>query len=139
MAVARSQMGVRERLPTGGGNPRIVEYFSATAFKSGDADDAWCSAFANWCMSKAGIPGTGAANARSWLHWGILLEQFVPGCVVVYERPPNPGSGHVHFGVQLTGSTVIGLGGNQSNMVRLQAYPRSRVLGYRYPTGWKIP
>ena len=134
--VARLQEGVRE-LVRGQPNPQIAEYFQATGFKGGDAGDAWCSAFANWCMREVGQRGTGKANARSWLNWGEILEKPIPGCVVVFSRPPSPASGHVAFFVREDGPSWIRvLGGNQRNMVCEAPYARARLLGYRWPAGY---
>ncbi|MCB1510794.1 MAG: TIGR02594 family protein, partial [Hyphomicrobiaceae bacterium] len=44
-----------------------------------------------------------------------------------------PSSGHVAFLLGETGTDVILLGGNQSNRVTIAAYPKSRLLGLRWP------
>lgn len=133
LTVARSYLGTREALPNGHYNPLIAEFFQSTVFKGGDADDAWCSAFANHCMHKAGIRGSGKANARSWLDWGVKLEQPTLGCVVVFSRPPKPSEGHVSFYVGEDKNYIHVLGGNQNNSVCVRPYPRARVLQYRAP------
>jgi len=141
MLVARAELGTRERLPNGKPNPRIAEYFQSTGFKGGDADDAWCSAFANWVMARVwsdtdgdpALHGTGKANARSWLDWGRPIERWQYGCIAIYSRPPKPGSGHVHFVVSETPGYLRGLGGNQNNRVCIKQYPEARLLGLRMP------
>ena len=133
MVPAVAELGTKE-IVDGRANPRIKEYFGATGFKAGDAQDAWCSAFANWCMAQAGVRGTRSAAARSWLRWGRELETPVPGCIVVFSRPPNPSSGHVAFYQSETPAHVYVLGGNQNQKVCRKYYPRARVLSYRMPT-----
>jgi uncharacterized protein (TIGR02594 family) len=133
LTVARTYLGTRERLPNGKVNPLIAEFFQSTKFKGGDADDAWCSAFANHCMRKAGVRGSGRANARSWLDWGVALEQPTLGCVVVFSRPPKPSEGHVSFFVGADKNYITVLGGNQNNAVCVRPYPRARVLQFRMP------
>lgn len=136
MSIARDYMaqGVRERLPNGKPNPLIAEFFQSTKFKTGDANDAWCSAFVNHCMLQAGVPGSGKANARSWLDWGVAIDVPTPGCVVVFSRPPQPASGHVAFYVREEQNWINVLGGNQANAVCIRPYARARLLGYRMPT-----
>lgn len=135
---AQREEGTRETV-NGKNNPRIHDYFQATGFKAGEASDAWCSAFANWCMKQAGIKGTNSAAAQSWLRWGVELPltEPRPGCIVVFSRPTptNPNSGHVAFYVRSTRGYIHVLGGNQNNRVCVRPYPSSRLLGYRWPEG----
>lgn len=137
-AIALRESGVRE-IAGPGMNPRIQAYYTATDLGR-VTDDAipWCSAFANWCMREAGVRGTGKANARSWLSWGIPMIEPKIGCVCVFSRPPNPASGHVAFyagEVARKGlpSDILVLGGNQGDQVRAAPYARARLLGYRWP------
>jgi uncharacterized protein (TIGR02594 family) len=123
-------------------NPRIKEYLKVVGISGVHAHDetAWCSAFANWCMAQANIKGSGRANARSWLTWqGKLARGPVYGCIVVLSRPPQPWQGHVAFWVGEDRSNPMLLGGNQGDTVSLRRYPRSRVLDYRWPIGFKTP
>lgn len=135
LTIARAEMGQREVRGEGAHNPRILEYLATTSLgrwgRSRD-ETAWCSAFANWCMQRAGLEGTGSAMARSWLGWGIDLQEPRAGCIVVLARGAPP-AGHVGFYLQRDGEMVRVLGGNQANAVSVQPYPRARVLGYRWP------
>jgi uncharacterized protein (TIGR02594 family) len=132
MVFARGEMGQAE-IEGAQNNPRIVEYHAATSLKATDDETPWCSAFANWCMKKAGIRGTGQANARSWLDWGRRIDTPVAGCIVVLKRGTSTTSGHVGFFTEKQGDRIQVLGGNQSNRVKLSLYPTSDVLGYRLP------
>lgn len=138
MQIARSQLGVKEYSGSSN-NPKIVEYHKTTIGRANDSV-AWCSSFVNWVMKKAGHSGTNAANARSWLNWGRRLSKPVPGCVVVFWRSsPRSWKGHVGFYVGTAGSSVKVLGGNQGNAVTISNYPKSRVLGYRWPSNVPLP
>jgi uncharacterized protein (TIGR02594 family) len=138
-------------------NPRILEYFTAMSKKKGGwtERDSWCSAFVNWCMRSAGIPGTHNPMARSWLHWhqGEKLDQPRIGAVVVFPRPPDPGSGHVAmiWNVHANGSLEV-LGGNQGAHRADKAHPEGvsshvsiadrkagTALGFLWPKGFHYP
>jgi uncharacterized protein (TIGR02594 family) len=123
-------------------NPRILEYQRAGHNKT-DEETPWCSAFANWCMTHGGQCGTGLPNARSWLNWGEPLVQPVYGCVSVLSRPPDAWHGHVGFFVGADAGHIWVLGGNQRGAtggeVSIGPYPRSRLLGFRWPTGLPRP
>ena len=118
-------------------NPRIIDYLRAGGVDAGD-ETAWCSGFANWCMQQAGIPGTGKSNARSWLDWGgLCLANGVYGAVTILWRVrPNGWQGHVGFYVGAEGGNLLLLGGNQGDAVSIRPYPKSRLLGYRYPLNY---
>lgn len=133
MAIAEKEIGVA-RYPVGQSNPRITQYHEPTNIRGYDDKAAWCSSFANWCMQQAGIAGTGSALARSWLEWGVPLEQPRPGCVVVVTRDDPAGwKGHVGFYLRSDTEWIYLLGGNQLDEVREHFYPLSDVLGYRWP------
>lgn len=132
-AIARAELGVRE-VRGSGDNPRIVEYLRSTTLDAPAAsqdETPWCSAFANWCVERAGAAGTDSAWARSWLTWGRATGQPTRGCLVVLERGTN--AGHVGFFVSRTATTVTLLGGNQSDEVCEATFPLTRLLGYRVP------
>ena len=131
LQIAAKELGVAEYAI--GSNPRIIQYDTCTSLKATDDSVAWCSAFINWCMAKSSIKGTNSAAARSWLDWGTVLDAPVEGCVVVLKRGAPP-SGHVGLFVKYyDNDTVIILAGNQSDSVKYSHYPKSDVLGYRWP------
>lgn len=133
---ARAEFGVHE-VAGAKFSPRILEYFKATTLGTAHQSDetAWCSAFACWCMERAGLASPHRANARSWLNWGVPLKLPQFGCVAVLWRgTPQSAQGHVAFYVGERGGQVQLLGGNQNNAVSLAWYPRARVLMWRWPT-----
>ena len=129
---ALTQYGVSE-IPGKSHNPEILKYFSEIGhIWVKDDETAWCSAFVNWCCRKMRYEYSGKLNARSWLIVGRTLEKPVPGCIAVFWRnSPDAATGHVGFFVRESKDHVWVLGGNQGNMVKITAYPKSELLNYR--------
>lgn len=131
-AIAKTQLGVKET-PGLGDTVKVVEYH-----KSCEANPeiithdsvAWCSAFVNWCVQKAGGRGTRNRAARSWLAWG-REGKGEEGDIVVFKRGNSGWEGHVAFVVSVGTLYVECLGGNQSDSVCISKYPKWKVLGYR--------
>lgn len=135
--LAEGELGIEE-IPGEEDNPRIAEYLR-TVFDYTQHDEvAWCSAFANWCILKAGYRATHSALARSWLNWGVALRVPVPGAVMVFARGSQSWQGHVAFyaGEDRGGYKV--LGGNQGNAVSYATYARDGLLGIRWPDNYAI-
>lgn len=131
MQIATAEIGTKEIPGTGRHNPRIIQYHTATALRAGTDEVPWCSSFANWVLREAGLRGTGSAQARSWLKWGVECDPEA-GCIVILKRgePPN---GHVGFYVRHLGEKCIKvLGGNQSDCVKVSTYKVADVLSYRW-------
>jgi uncharacterized protein (TIGR02594 family) len=131
--IAENEIGIKEA-PGDADNPRILEYAQATSLGAREDAVPWCSAFVNWCMKEANVPRTNSAAARSWLNWGQELVNPRTGCVVVLKRGDNPVQGHVAFYVGEGTGQIRLLGGNQSDQVKVSQFPKSMVLGYRWPS-----
>jgi uncharacterized protein (TIGR02594 family) len=132
MTIARAEIGVAE-IPGKENNPRILEYFTATSYRP-DFEDSWCSAFVSWVLSQAGMESTHSASARSYVHWGVELEEPKNGAIIVFWRgDPNSMQGHVGFYIGETETDYLVLGGNQGDKVCIAHYPKSRLLAIRYP------
>jgi len=132
--IAMKELGTSE-IAGSGDNPRIVEYLRSTTLcgdLASNDETAWCSAFVNFCVEKAGFAGTDSASARSWLNRGRKTDTPVTGCIAVFKRGAPP-SGHVAFFVSENGDQIKVLGGNQSDRVCFAQYPKDRLLGYRVP------
>lgn len=121
-------------------NPRIIEYHSATSLKASSDAVPWCAAFVSWALERAGVPSTKSSAARSYLNWGQSIPAPAPGCIVVLSRGDNPAQGHVGFWLNEDEQSVFVFGGNQSNMVCVDVFEKSRVLDYRMPDEkyWKV-
>jgi uncharacterized protein (TIGR02594 family) len=99
----------------------------------------WCGDFVKTCVRIAlpmeDYPGPLGENpywALNWQFFGMRLEEPMLGCVAYKSRD---GGGHVTFpvGRSESGKTLYCLGGNQSNVVSIAAYPRTDFMGFRYP------
>lgn len=136
LKLARADLGIKE-VAGKGANPDIMRAWQYCDYEPPAGDEtAWCSAKCNEWTQRAGLPGTRAPNARSWLTWGNKLDKPKPGCVVVFWRgKPTSWEGHValYVGPGSKPGFIKVLGGNQSNGVTIQDYAASQVLGYRWP------
>ena len=100
---------------------------------------AWCAAFLGATLERSGVASTRSLLARSYLHWGDALESPRLGAIAVLSRGADPGAGHVGYWIGETAEHLILLGGNQSDAVRVSAFPRSSLLGYRWPSVTAAP
>lgn len=130
--IALGEIGQKEQ-PGSLHNQRIIEYHATTTLKATDDETPWCASFVNWCLYHAGSIGTRKANARSFLEWGSPLQEPKRGCIVVFSRGASQTAGHVAFYDSDHGDLVRVLGGNQGDKVSYASYPKSSVLGYRWP------
>ncbi len=71
--------------------------------------------------------------ARSYLRWGAALDQGRFGAIAVLSRGSDPAAGHVGFLFGETDAHVVLLGGNQGDAVGVAAFPKTRLLGLRWP------
>ena len=132
LEVALNEIGVKEIVGKKH-NPEVLKYFTETGHEwVKDDETAWCSAFTNWVCKEAGLEHSGALNARSWLNIGCEVDTPQIGDVVVFWRGnPNGRQGHVAFFIRETKNYIYVLGGNQNNQVKISAYYKNRLLGYR--------
>lgn len=134
---AKKYLGTRE-IKGPQHNPLIVQWWKDIK-RGGIKDDEtpWCAAFVGAMLEHVGIRSTRFESAKSYLDWGVKLDEPIVGCIVVFNRN---GGGHVGFVVGSTSSgDLVVLGGNQSDEVNYRSFPRSRVAGYRWPAGETIP
>jgi len=132
LKIAAGETGVRE-IAGPEINPKIVEYFRTITSTSTDDEIPWSSSFVNWCIKQAGLQGTNSAAALSWLHWGRELSQPFQGCIVVMRDGNKPTQGYVGFYWGEEGERVLILGADKRNNVSVGAYPKAKVLSYRWP------
>lgn len=131
LLAAIPELGTAE-LAGPGSNPRIVGY-TATAGGAAPDDVPWCSSFVNWCAKQAGLAMSGSKAARSWLHVGTPLLEPEQGCVCVFWRGDHDDKMHGHVAIFLyrVGPVLVCLGGNQGNIVGVNGYMVSHLLGMR--------
>jgi uncharacterized protein (TIGR02594 family) len=133
LAFAWADLGVAGT-PGPANTQRVLRYYADAGHPEiADDDVAWCAAFTGACLERAGVPGTRSLLARSYLDWGEPLDDARTGAIAVLSRGGDPSLGHVGFLIGETPSAVILLGGNQGNAVTVSAFPRSRLLGLRWP------
>ncbi len=143
MAVAEQEF--RAGIHRGGGavsNEHIREYASATSLgRSAGANYAYCAAFINWCLSRAGYRGNHNARAVNLATWGRETKGNKPayGAVAVVRFPE--GGYHVTFVAGMAPSAhghprIATLGGNQGGQhgVTHSAVPLQWVTHFRFPT-----
>lgn len=130
--IALSQYGVKEIVGSNH-NDEVLKYFQDAGHEwVKDDETAWCSAFVNWVAMKSIKEHTGKLNARSWLDVGDEVSSPLVGDVVIFYRgDPKGWKGHVGFYISEDDKNINVLGGNQSNMVCIKPYSKSRLLGYR--------
>ena len=115
-------------------NPEVLKYFREIGHAWVKNDDiAWCAAFANWCLMKAGKQHTGKLNARSFLSVGVVTNKPEVGDIVVLWRIAKEGPyGHVGFFIKEYRGSIYILGGNQSEQVNIMPFSKQQLLGYRH-------
>lgn len=133
MQVAFNEIGYFEVEGTSSSS-RVATYNASIGLPEDDAIP-WNSSFVNWVMGQAGISGTGSGRARSWLDWGVGLDEPKLGAIVVFSVPSDTQGimGHVGFFIDATKDQVRVLGGNQGNEVSVRSLPKGRMLAVRWP------
>ena len=128
---ARRHIGLEE-IPGERNSSVILSWLDALRAWWHDDETPWCGTFVAHCFQFVGysVP-KGWMRALDWAEWGRALEAPMVGCVAVLKRD---GGGHVGFvvGQDPKGNLLI-LGGNQGNKVSIAAFPRYRVVAYRWP------
>jgi len=109
LTIAKKERGVKEVVGMND-NPRIIEYHSVTTLRGTEDEIPWCSSFVCWCLQQAGYKHTKSAAAKSYLDYGLPCDMAI-GSIAVLTRK----------------------GGNQSDQVKTQQYPLSRVQATRWP------
>ncbi len=129
---AESFIGLRE-IPGPASSPIITRWMARikASWLGGD-DVPWCgTALANWMLDAGVTPPNNPFRALSWRAWGVSLDRPIVGCVGVMERV---GGGHVTLIVGEDGrGYLLGLGGNQSDGVRVSSFPRAGFVAFRWP------
>lgn len=127
--------GLKE-IPGKNTNPTIRKWLIELKAWWTDDETPWCGTFVAHCLMYAGItPPKNWFRAKEYLTYGTACarENIPFGAICVKSRT---GGGHVFFAVAQSedGNTIYGLGGNQSNMVNIMAFPRSVIDGARWPS-----
>jgi len=132
-------MGVYE-YPGDADNPEIIKMAQACggAIKREYVHDSipWCALALNYSLIAEGFPGTGTLLALDFRKYGSRLAGPARGAIATKRRQ---GGGHVFLvaGRTLDG-TIIGRGGNQSDMV-CDAFFDPDELQYNWPPNYPLP
>ena len=127
-------LGIRET-PGKRATRAIIELWRTLGKRWVRSDEIhWCAVTVGACLERSGYSSTRSARARSYLDYGMPLDEPVFGCIVVFWRgSPHGKKGHVGFYLRTDRDKIWVLGGNQANSMCAKPYPASRVLGFRYP------
>ncbi|NQU23391.1 MAG: TIGR02594 family protein [Candidatus Nealsonbacteria bacterium] len=144
MKIAKREIGQKE-MKGSKHNPRIVEYLGSTTLNEKYAskdETAWCAAFVNWVLKKAGKTKLNTAWAASWAKYGKHLDEARYGAVVLIRTTPTKSirgtttsGNHVGFLVEETPGSIKLLGGNQGDSVKYSTFSKGKwkVIAYRWP------
>ncbi len=115
-------------------NTEILTFFTELGYDwvNDDSTTAWCSAMLSYYAKKCGYEYNKTLSARDWLKMPIMVLKPSVGDVVVFWRESlQSWKGHVGLFIAWDKNIVYCLGGNQSNMLSISAYPRDQLLGFR--------
>ena|SRR5690349_8557846 len=139
---ARKEIGARE-LPENRG-PAIRRYIALA--RCGEEGEPWCAIFANAMLESVGIRGTRSPAARSFERHPDFIQMGGPalGCLVTFWRGLKTGGlGHVGFYNGEQGDHISVLGGNESDMVKVENLPAHGLSfglsGYYWPKSVTLP
>ncbi|MCP1557845.1 UNVERIFIED_ORG: uncharacterized protein (TIGR02594 family) [Methylobacterium sp. SuP10 SLI 274] len=100
---------------------------------------AWCAAFVNAVLERAGHRGSRSLAARSFESWGVGLPAPALGAIATKKRGNSTWQGHTGLVVGANATQVFLLGGNQSDAVNVAAFKRSEIVAYRWPADVPLP
>lgn len=137
MNFAVKEIGTRE-LPENRG-PAIQRYIDLAGV--GKQGWPWCAIFVNAMLRLADVKGTRSAGSQSFTQSRdfVRLQTPIAGCLVVFWRGSRKsGLGHVGFYNGERGDYISVVGGNESDMVREEMFPKNSrafgLVGYYWPT-----
>lgn len=127
-----------------GANLGLERYISLA--HAGSEGDPWCAIFTNAALEAVGVTGTKSASSQSFRNNPAFIQLSGPslGAIVVYWRGTQAsGLGHVGFYRGEDASHIWTLGGNENDMVQIEALPKSSatfgVVGYWWPKSVPLP
>jgi uncharacterized protein (TIGR02594 family) len=115
----------------------LIDYMKTGGQNIDPQTRAWCAAFINASLNKAGYSGTGSDLARSFLEWGNAVEpgQVQAGDIGVYPRGSDPMYGHAGIVEKVDPATgmVTMISGNAGpqGAVQESQYAIKDALGFR--------
>ena len=140
LARAIALLGLYER-PGAADNPAILDMARicggqiAATYKH-DAI-AWCALFVNYCLVASGHAGNDSLWALDFANYGRKLSGPAVGAIACKRRE---GGGHVFIvrGRDSAGR-LVGIGGNQSDMVCDEEFDSEAIVSYNWPEDAALP
>lgn len=125
-------------------NQSIVNFFKRVGHRWVTNDETpWCAAFVGAVLQECDIESTRSLRALSYAKWGVEIKYPAVGALAVLERTNKAGKvigGHVTFVAgRNKNNMIIGLGGNQSDMVNYAAFNPNKIITYRWPSEYTLP
>lgn len=130
--IALMEVGVKEIVGKRH-NKEVLKYHAVSGGFSTD-EVPWCGSYVNWVMLQDGHATVRyPARAKSWLKFGISVDEPIIGAIAVKSRS---GGGHVTFVLGRDEATkkLYCLGGNQNNEVNMALYKQSDFIDFRIPS-----
>ena len=131
LELARAELGTVE-IPGPRSNPKVVQYYLDVVGKRMGDSIPWCSAFVGAMLMRSGKKSSGSLMARSYSKYGTQVVPK-PGAIAVWSRGNSKVYGHVNFVESVQGSTLICIGGNQSDAVTRARYSKAKAIAFRWP------
>lgn len=127
------------------GNNQGLDRYIALAH-CGENGQPWCAIFANAALEASGLPGSRSPSSQSFRTHPdfVQLSGPAPGAIVVFWRiSKSSGQGHVGFYRGEDATRVWTLGGNENDMVQIEALPKDSasfgLIGYWWPKSVALP
>lgn len=114
-----------------------VPWIWSTVARKDDTLLAWCGAFMRLVFTQCEIQAPKKWwSAKEWAAWGVPLKSPILGCVGVISRK---GGAHVTLLIgKDNAGRLIGLGGNQGDMVKKSAFEPQVFIAYVWPPNQTI-
>lgn len=138
--LAINDLGIKE-IKGAANNARIMQMaknIGVDKIYTSDDKQAWCCLAVNSWIFESGKPMVdfkkdkyNLLRARWLLNWGNVVPKtdFKLGDVVIIDRD---GAGHCFVAIARTPKgNPIGIGGNQSDSVKIDEFDKNRILGVR--------
>jgi uncharacterized protein (TIGR02594 family) len=140
---ALHEIGTREEGDNAGA---AIKRYGDMAHIPDAVGNPWCATFVNAMLESNGIPGTRSMASHSFMSDDRFIKLDGPALgalSVFYRGSRNAATGHVGFYRGELGSSVWVLGGNESDMVQIEAMPMDSasfgLLGYWWPKSVALP
>jgi uncharacterized protein (TIGR02594 family) len=127
------------------GNNQGIERYIGLAH-CGALGDPWCAIFVNAALESSGIRGTRSASAQSFRSHPDFVQLAGPalGAIAIFWRGArDSGLGHAGEYRGENETHVWTLGGNENDMVQVEALPKDSatfgLIGYWWPKSVPLP